>query len=230
MGDASLHVAIILDGNRRYAKKKGLPDWEGHRFGAEKVKQLLRWCGELPVRELTLYTFSIENFKRSKIEKEVLFQMFRESIESFLEKRAELEKKFEPFNIHFIGRLEMFPSDMRESMRKVMNENKPGRRTLNLAMAYGGRQEIVDAVKKMVKDKIPMAGVNENSISQRLWIPSEPDLIIRPGGEQRMSNFLLWQGSYAEWYFTDKLWPEFTKKDLENAIAEYRKRERRFGS
>src|SRR3989338_2102724 len=102
MGDAKLHIAIILDCNRRYAKKKGLPTWEGHRFGAEKVKQLLQWCQGLAVRELTLYTFSIENFKRSKVEKDVLFQMFRESIKSFLLKRAELEKKFEPFNIRFI--------------------------------------------------------------------------------------------------------------------------------
>ena len=228
MGDAKLHIAIILDGNRRYAKKKGLAPWEGHRFGAEKVKQLLQWCQKLPVRELTLYTFSIENFKRSQVEKEFLFKMFRDAMASFKEKRTELEKKYEPFNIRFVGRLEMFPKDIKQSMEKIMNGNRPGRRTLNLAMAYGGREEIVDAIKKIIKERIP--AVDEAAISQRLWLPSEPDLIIRPGGEVRTSNFLMWQSAYSEWHFTPKLWPEFTKKDLERAISDYQKRERRFGA
>ncbi|MBD3163950.1 di-trans,poly-cis-decaprenylcistransferase [Candidatus Woesearchaeota archaeon] len=230
MGEG-LHIGIILDGNRRFAKKKKMAEWRGHSYGAKKVMRLLDWCAELKVRELTLYSFSVENFKRPEKEKAEIFKLFRRHM-----KRLEKEEKFRKngIKIRFAGRIGMFPSDITENMKRLMEKTKDNKGlVLNFAMGYGGRAEIVDAVRKicrMVKEgKIDVESVDEQTITSNLYIEDEPELIIRPGGEKRVSNFLIWQGYYSEWHFTDKLWPEFTKKDIKDAIDDFNRRERRFG-
>ena len=226
------HIAIILDGNRRFAKKLGLKPWKGHELGMKKLEELFNWCTELGVKELTLYSFSTENFSRSKDEINFLFGLFKKKF-SELKKEEGIIKNNVRINV--IGRTEMFPADMQKSMLEAVEKTKGNRKLIvNFALAYGGRQEIEDVFKRIAKDissgKLKSEDINENLIKQNLYMQSEPDLVIRPGGEIRTSNFLIWQSAYSEWIFLkDKLWPEFTKKDLENCIKEYGKRERRFG-
>ena len=223
------HIAIILDGNRRYARKLGLQPWKGHEFGLKKLEDLFKWCQEIGIKELTLYTFSTENFRRSKNEVDYLFSLFRKEVEKISEGRGIFKGKV---RFNFVGRLSMFSKEMQKSMMKVMEKTKKhDSLTVNFAMAYGGRQEIVDAFKRMLKNskKLKPSQINENLIAKNLYLQSEPDLVIRPGGEIRTSNFLVWQSVYSEWVFIDKLWPEFTKEDLLKCIGEFGKRERRFG-
>lgn len=223
------HVAIILDGNRRYAKKIGLQPWKGHEFGVKKLEQLMEWCRELGIRELTLYSFSTENFSRTKAEKDFLFSIFKREFSSMKHREDIFKNKV---RVNVIGRLEMFPGPIKKAMLDIMEKTKKHKSlTVNFAMAYGGRQEIVDAFKKIIikSKKLNPNQVNENLISQNLYLKSEPDMVIRPGGEVRTSNFLTWQSVYSEWFFTQKLWPEFTKEDLIKCIEEFNKRERRFG-
>lgn len=225
------HIAIILDGNRRYAKKLGLQPWKGHEFGIKKLEQLLKWCRELGVKELTLYSFSTENFRRTKREKDFLFNIFKREFNN-MEYREDIFKN--KIRINVIGRLNMFPKDIRKAMLDIMEKTKKHNNFIvNFAMAYGGRQEITDAVKKIAENvkngKIKVNNINENLITNNLYLKSEPDLVIRPGGEVRTSNFLVWQSSYAELFFIEKLWPEFTKQDLIKCIEEFNKRERKFG-
>lgn len=226
------HIAIILDGNRRYAKKLGLQLWKGHEFGVKKLEQLLEWCIELGIKELTLYSFSTENFKRTKMEKDFLFKIFDREFSNMKHKESIFKNKI---RVNVIGRLNMFPKGIRKAMVDIMEKTKKHKNFIvNFAMAYGGRQEITDAVNKIIKDiksnKINSKKINENTITSYLYLKSEPDIVIRPGGEKRMSNFLLWQSCYSELFFTDKLWPEFTKEDLIKCIEEFNKRERRFGT
>ena len=223
------HVAIILDGNRRYAKKLGLQPWKGHEYGVKKLNQFLEWCQELGIRELTLYAFSTENFKRTKTEKNFLFNIFKQEFSNMKHRKDIFENKIK---INVIGRLNMFPKGIQKSIRDIMSKTKKHNKFIvNFAMAYGGRQEIVDALKKIIKDskKPSPENINERLITKNLYLKSEPDIVIRPGGEKRMSNFLLWQSSYAELFFLKKLWPEFTKNDLKKVIEEFNQRERRFG-
>ena len=225
------HIAIILDGNRRYAKKLGLQPWKGHEFGVKKLNELLEWCRELGIRELTLYAFSTENFKRARQEKDFLFSIFKKEFSSMKHRKDIFDNKI---RINVVGRLEMFPKGIRKAMLDIMQKTrKHNRFVVNFAMAYGGRQEIADSVKKIAQliknNKISPNNINENTITKNLYLKSEPDMVIRPGGEVRTSNFLMWQSAYSEWFFTDKLWPEFTKKDLIKYIGEFSKRERRFG-
>jgi tritrans,polycis-undecaprenyl-diphosphate synthase [geranylgeranyl-diphosphate specific] len=219
------HIAIILDGNRRYAEKLGLPRLKGHQKGFNKIKELLKWCTELGIKEVTLYCFSTENFKRDKKEVDYLFNLFRKKIKDFEKDRTVHNKKV---RISFIGRISMFPKDMQKSIRNIMEKTKCYKKyKLNLALAYGGKAEIVDAFKGIIKDKIK--NINEDVIKKHLYLPDDVDILIRPGGEKRISNFLLWQNSYAELFFIDKLWPEFTKQDLIKIVHEFGSRERRFG-
>jgi len=225
------HIAIVVDGNRRYAKKLGLQPWKGHEYGIKKLEQLLEWCKELKIRELTLYSFSTENFKRAKIEKNFLFNIFKREFNNMRYRENIFKNKI---RVNVIGRLEMFPYNIRKSMLDIMEKTKNHNNFIvNFAMAYGGRQEITDAVKKIAKDlesgKIKANEINEKLITNNLYIKSEPDLVIRPGGEIRTSNFLTWQSVYSELIFLDKLWPEFTKEDLIMCIEEFNRRERRFG-
>ena len=230
-----MHIGVILDGNRRYAKKNNIHAWEGHKEGAKKIDELIEWCKEIKIKELTLYAFSIENFERPEKEKAVLFNLFRAKI-----KKLKKDKKIEEdkIGINFIGRLDMFPKDIYEGMQELMertknNNNNNNKFKINFAMAYGGRQEIVDAVKKISnsvkKGELKEEEIDEKVVGENIYLSDEPDLIIRPGGERRVSNFLIWQSYYSEWYFTDKLWPEFTKEDFVDAVKDFKNRERRFG-
>ncbi len=218
------HIAIILDGNRRYAKKKGIPKLRGHQKGFDKIKDLMQWCIDLGVKEATLYCFSTENFNRDKEEVDYLFNLFRKKADELSKDKVVTENKVK---ISVIGRLSMFPSDMREKMKEVMEKTKNNNGfKLNLALAYGGRSEIVDAVKKLVDNG---KEVSEEGITENLYLADDVDMLIRPGGEKRLSNFLLWQNSYAELYFLDKMWPEFSKEDLIEAVEWFKERQRRFG-
>ncbi len=223
------HIGIILDGNRRYAKKIGVQPWKGHEFGIKKLEQLLNWCRELGVKELTLYSFSTENFNRAKTEKDFLFKLFKREFNNMKHRDDIFKNKV---RINVIGRLNMFPKGIRKAMHGIMEKTRKHKRfTVNFAMAYGGRQEIVDAFKKIIKNskKLKPSQINEKVITRNLYLKSEPDLVIRPGGETRTSNFLTWQSIYSEWAFIKKLWPEFTKRDLIACIEEFSKKERRFG-
>ena len=225
------HVALILDGNRRYAKKLGLQPWKGHEYGFKKLKELFGWCIELGIKELTLYCFSTENFIRSKKEIEYLFGLFWKEFENMKTGKGIFKDKI---RVNVIGRLNMFSKKMRKAMLEAMEKTKKNKAlVVNFALAYGGRQEITDAVNKIVKQikqgKIKINNINEKLITKNLYLKSEPDLMIRPGGEIRTSNFLTWQSTYSELIFLNKLWPEFTKRDLVMCIEEFNKRERRFG-
>ena len=222
------HVAIILDGNRRYAKKLGLQPWKGHEFGVKKLEELMDWCRELGIEELTLYSFSTENFRRTKAEKDFLFNIFKKEFSNMKHRKDIFKNKI---RINIIGRLGMFPKEIRTAMLDIMEKTKNHKNFIvNFAMAYGGRQEIVDAFNKAIGDaKNKIKKIDEKTIAKNLYLKSEPDLVIRPGGEVRTSNFLTWQSAYSEWAFIDKLWPEFTKQDLIGCIGEFNRRERRFG-
>ena len=222
------HVAIILDGNRRYAKQHGMPTFRGHEKGFEKVGEALEWSKEAGVKELTLYCFSTENFKRSQEEVNFLFQLFRKKIREFI---ADQHLKERGIRIRIIGRLHLFPKDIQEEMKRVMEQTKDnGPFTLNLAMGYGSRAEITDALGSLVDTGVPEGGLTEEMITDSLSLSQDVDLFIRPGGEKRLSNFLLWQCSYAELIFLDTLWPEFTKDDFQQCLDEFANRERRFGN
>ena len=189
------------------------------------IKELLKWCMELGIKEVTLYCFSTENFKRSKEEVDYLFNLFRKKIGDFKKDKTIHDNKVK---VSFIGKLSMFPEDMQKSMKEVMEMTKDyGNYKLNLALAYGSRSEIVDAFKRIAGKGIKE--INEDIIKENLYLPDDVDILIRPGGEKRLSNFLLWQNSYAEIFFIDTLWPEFKKEDLVAIIEEFKKRERRFG-
>ena len=218
------HIAVILDGNRRYAKKHNLSLYKGHEKGAENVEKLMDWARELGVKELTLYSFSMQNFNRTKSEFNYLMSLF----EIFFKKAlARLRKTHENVRFNFIGRLVKFPSKIQKLANDLMIKTKKNKElVVNFAFGYGGREEIIDAVKRIVKKKLD---VSEKSISDNLYLKSEPEIIIRPGGEKRTSNFLIWQSTYSEWFFINKFWPEFTKNDLKRIICEYGKRERRYG-
>ncbi|MBI2558640.1 di-trans,poly-cis-decaprenylcistransferase [Candidatus Woesearchaeota archaeon] len=223
------HIAIILDGNRRYAKKLGMQPWKGHEFGVKKLEELLEWCRELGVKEVTLYSFSTENFKRTKQEKNFLFDIFKNEFNNMKYKGSIFKNRI---RVNVIGRLDMFPKDIRKSMKEIMYKTRNHNNFIvNFAMAYGGRQEIVDAFKKIIKEtkNLKPSQIDEELITENLYLKSEPDMVIRPGGETRTSNFLTWQSVYSEFVFLDKLWPEFTKKDLIKCIEEFKRRERRFG-
>jgi len=222
------HIAIIMDGNGRWAEKRHLPRIAGHRAGTENLRQIIAACEEFGVKYLTIYAFSTENWKRPRDEVEGLMQILAESIEKEL---VELHKQGTRL-IH-IGRLEQLKQPLRQKVADAMRLTKQNDRlTLCIAWNYGGRDEIVHALQEIVKDDISAEKINEETISRYLFtdgIP-DPDLVIRTSGEMRTSNFLLWQAAYAEWYFTPVLWPDFNKKELRKAIEAYAKRERRFGS
>ena len=219
------HLGIILDGNRRFAKKNNINPLKGHEYGAQTVWNLFKWAKELGIKELSLYAFSTENFKRSKIEVEYLMNVFLKEFDKLL-KSGNLEKN--RIKVRFIGRLHMFDKKIQEKMKELMEHTKDFDSFIaNFCMAYGGRAEIVDAVNKLIKQGVKE--VDETMIFENLYLPSEPDLIVRTS-EQRLSNFLMWQGAYSEIMFLpDKLWPEFTKQDLVDCVEEFKSRKRRYG-
>jgi len=223
------HVAIILDGNRRYAKRAALEPWKGHEYGMKKLEELFKWCLELGIKELTLYSFSTENFDRAKNEIDFLFGLFKKKFNEIGKSNGIFKNDVK---VNVIGRVYMFPKDIQKAMADVAEKTKNNRKlTVNFALAYGGRQEIIDSFKKIIKNNpnINPDKINEMIITQNLYLQSEPEMVIRPGGEMRTSNFLTWQSVYSEWIFIDKFWPEFTKNDLMKCIREFNRRERRYG-
>ena len=216
------NIAIILDGNRRFAKKLMMKPWMGHEWGKEKVEKVLDWSKELGIKELTLYAFSVENFNRPKEEFNYLMKLFKEAFEKVKDDPRIYENKI---RINFIGRIWMFPEDVQTAMKKLMEKTKDNQNCIiNFAMAYGGRTEVVDAAKKIAElvksGKLNVEDINEDGFKDNLYISNEPDLIIRTGGEKRTSNFLPYQGAYAEWIFLEKSWPEFEKEDLVAAVED----------
>lgn len=228
------HIGVILDGNRRFAKRLMVKPWQGHEWGAKKFREFLEWCFETGIDEVTAYVFSIQNFNRPKQEFEYIMNVFKEEVSDLL-KPENLKKLNENgTRINFIGRLWMLPKELQELQQQVMKAtSKNSKKQINFAMAYGGREEIIDAVKKIAEDvkagNLEIDKINEETFSKELNIQKEPDLIIRTGGEQRMSNFLPWQSTYSEFIFIEKMWPEMTKDDFLQCIHEYENRERRFG-
>ena len=225
------HVAIIMDGNGRWARERGLPRIEGHRRGAESVRQVVRACGELGIEYLTLYAFSIENWNRPKTEVSALMRL----LEFYLKQEIpELDKN--NVRLAAIGRIHELPQSAQRQLEKSMDVLKKNTGlTLVLALSYGGRAEIVDAMRSIAREvkagRLDVADVDEKVISRHLYTRSipDPDLLIRTSGEMRVSNFLLWQISYAEIYVTETLWPDFRKVELLKALEDYSKRNRRFG-
>ncbi len=228
------HIGIILDGNRRFAKRLMAKPWKGHEWGKEKVMKVCEWAKELRVQEITFYAFSMQNFNRPKEEFNYLMKVFREVLKDLLEKIKSSDPTVKGTQLRFIGRTHLFPRDIHERILEVMEKTADNKRyKINFAMAYGGREEVLDAVQKIARQvktgKLAIEKINEQVFSKNLYMPDEPDLIIRTGGEKRLSNFLIWQGNYAELIFLDKMWPEFEKEDLLMCIDDYARRERRFG-
>ena len=226
------HIGIIMDGNRRFAKKLMLKPWKGHEWGARKLEKTLNWCTEFNIKELTVYAFSIENFNRPKVEFDYIMGVFKNEIQNLKDKFEDVKKK--GMKINFIGRLGMFTEEIQRLANEVMDMTKDFTNfTFNLAFGYGGRQEVVDATKKiasMVKEgKLNVDDINEECFADNCYGESEPDLIIRTGGDCRTSNFLLYQGAYAEYYFMEESWPEFEKEHFVKALEVYDERNRRFG-
>jgi len=225
------HLGIILDGNRRFARRLMIKPWKGHEWGYKKIKDLFEWCKEYKIRELTLYTFSIENFNRPKEEFDFLMKLFENA---FTEAKNDKKINEDKVRINFIGRTYMFPKNVQKAMYELMESTKNHSNFIvNFAMAYGGRAEIIDATKKIAQQvkegKLNINEINEEVFKKNIYLESEPDLIIRTS-ERRLSGFLLWQGSYAEiQFFPEVLWPEFSKENFIHCIKDYKNRERRFG-
>ena len=219
------HVAVILDGNRRFAKNKGHMLWKGHDSGAETFENFLKWCKELEIKEVTAYILSTENLKREPEELNHLFNLFKKWFEKF-ENHKEIEKN--KIKIKFIGDLSLVPADIKKMAEDLQEKTKKyNERILNFCFAYGGRLEITQAVNKLLKEG--KKSVTEADITKALWLSNEPQLIIRTGNTIRTSNFLPWQSAYSEWVFLDKMWPEFTKEDLIQCIEDFKARKRSFG-
>jgi len=226
------HIAIILDGNRRWARAKGLPDNEGHKKGLENINNLVEWCLDADVKILSLYCLSVENLKRSKSELDFLFEYLKIRVEEIVENVQENKQIGIKYNV--LGNFELLPKEIAGKINDAINvsekewENDNPKLLVNLCICYGGRQDIVQAVQAVVAHGETM---NEENINKNLYTKGvhDVDLLIRTGGEQRLSNFLLWQASYAELYFTDKMWPEFAKEDFTAALDWFGNRQRRFG-
>jgi len=221
------HIGFILDGNRRWAKERGLPAIEGHRVGYARMKEVVQWCNDRDIPYITIFVFSTENWKRSKEEVKYLFKLIKRALTKDLK---EFHKQ--NFRVRVMGRVKGLNDDLQQVIKAAEERTKDNKKgVLTLAINYGGRAQITDAVKQLMKDGIDVAKVDEARIAAYMdtaGIP-DPDLIIRTSGEKRLSGFLLWQAAYSELYFEDKLWPDFTEHDLDRALEEYKNRQRRFG-
>ncbi len=225
------HIAIILDGNRRWAKMRGLPTLQGHTEGADNLERIARYCSKIGVKYLTVYAFSTENWKRTKEEVGYLMNLMADYINSF-------EVRFKDSNaiIKLVGDIDRLPKKLQDSIIKIEEKTKNNTGlTLNLCINYGGREEIVNATKviasKVSSGELKLTDINEGMFSTYLRTGNtpDPDLFIRAGGEKRLSGFLLWQSSYSELYFSDVLWPDFNELELDKAINEFNNRKRNFG-
>ena len=217
-----------MDGNRRWARDRGLPTLEGHRRGYDKVKKVGKWCKERGVKVVTLWAFSTENWKRSKKEVDYLMNLFKFALSD--REVNELDKEGIRFQV--IGQKERLSEKLQELIKKAEEKTKDNKEgILNLAISYGGRVDVLEAVKRIVEKGINSQNISEEIMNQNLWTAGLPDLdlIIRTSGELRTSGFLLWQAAYAELYFCKNHWPDFSEKDLDEALADYARRQRRFG-
>ncbi len=225
------HIAIIMDGNRRWAKQKGKEPSQGHKAGADNLEKIAKHCSNLGVKVLTVYAFSTENWKRSKEEVSALMMLLK----SYLKKFSKNANK-ENIKIKILGDIEILEEGLKKSIKQAIETTKDNTGlVLNIAFNYGGRAELTYAMKKiankLLNKEISIDDINENLIQQNLYTGNQPDpdLLIRTGGELRTSNFLPWQLVYSEFYFTNKYWPDFCKDDLVNAIQVFNKRNRKFG-
>lgn len=226
------HIAIIMDGNGRWAETRGLPRLVGHRAGVESVQEIVRCTRELDIGVLTLYAFSTENWQRPPLEVQALMALLKSYLESELATMISNGVK-----LRCLGQIERIPSEVRKVLERVIQETAGNKGlVLNLALSYGGREEISMAFRTLAREclagkNLDPEEIDQDTVSEHLYTAGlpDPDLLIRTGGERRLSNFLLWQASYAELYFTETLWPDFRKPDLLKAIADFQKRQRRFG-
>ena len=225
--DLPRHVAIIMDGNRRWARAKGIPEFEGHAAGVEAVRGLLQHAVRRGVPMLTLYAFSRENWARSDDEVAGLFDLLARAIAGETDELAA-----QGVRVRLLGRLEELPDETRQSIEDALARTAAGTRLqLNVAWNYAGRTELVDAFRRIAASGVPADEVDERTIGEALYTAGlpDPDLVIRTGGEQRISNFLIWQSAYAELWFTDCLWPDFGPETFDAALLEFARRTRRFG-
>jgi undecaprenyl diphosphate synthase len=230
--DMPRHIAIIMDGNGRWAQQKGLPRYEGHRQGAKQAETISQCCVDFGIEALTLYSFSMENWKRPKEEVDALMHLYSEYLVGMRPKLMEDNVRL----IH-LGHKAELPDSVKKALDETIEITSPNTgMVFAVALNYSGRAEIIDATKEIARlhkaDKLPLDDINEQCISNHLYTAGlpDPDLLIRTASEMRVSNFLLWQISYSEFYVTDTLWPDFDKNCLEKAIIEYAKRTRRFGA
>ena len=226
-----MHIAVIMDGNRRWAKERNLNIADGHKSGADTLEKIARYCNEIGVKHLTAYAFSTENWKRSKEEVGALMKLLRFYLDKF-SKQAETEN----IRIKILGDIEVLEDGLKKSIKKAIKKTKNNTGlTLNIALNYGGRAEITMAVKKIAEDVkngiLNSEEISEETIESKLYTAGnpDPDLLIRTSGEIRTSNFLPWQIVYSEFYFVQKYWPDFNEEDIDEAIKIYQKRNRKFG-
>ncbi|MDO4363320.1 MAG: polyprenyl diphosphate synthase [Clostridia bacterium] len=218
------HIGIIMDGNGRWAKKRGLPRTAGHKQGAETFRTISKECGRLGIKHATFYAFSTENWKRPKEEVDAIMRLFKQYL---LEAKEDITAA-ENNKLRFIGLKDGIPSDILALMEEAEEDTKNNTGCdIALAVNYGGREEIVSAVNKLIADG--KTEITEDDISQNIYTVPDCDLIIRPSGEQRLSNFLLWQAAYSEFWYSDVMWPDFSVQDLYKALSDFENRNRRFG-
>ncbi|CDZ24756.1 Isoprenyl transferase [[Clostridium] cellulosi] len=225
------HIGIIMDGNGRWAKKRGLPRTAGHSVGASTFKNIAKYCNKIGLKYLTVYAFSTENWKRPQEEVDAIMDLFRQYLKDSI---SSLDN--DNIKIRFIGDISALADDLQKLIKEAEEDTADATGlTLNIAINYGGRQEIVAAAKKLCEDIskgiLDPSDISEEEISKRIYTAGQPDpdLIIRPSGEKRISNFMLWQSAYTEFWYSDVLWPDFSPRHLEMAIDDYNKRIRRFG-
>ncbi len=221
------HLAIVPDGNGRWAESRGLPRVQGHRAGAENSRRVIGYLNEYPLKCVTFYTFSTENWNRPAIEVQALFRLIEDFINNYL---AEIKDK--DIRVKHIGRLEGLPDSLQRAISRAVTETAGNRRMiLNVAFNYGGRAEIVDAVRGIIRNGIQAKNVDEKLFESYLYTAGLPDvdLVVRTGDELRLSNFLIWQSTYSEYHFTKTLWPDFGREDIEKALKSFSQRRRRFG-
>ena len=218
------HIGIIMDGNGRWAKKRGLPRTAGHKQGAETFRTISKECGRLGIKHATFYAFSTENWKRPKEEVDAIMRLFKQYL---LEAKEDITAA-ENNKLRFIGLKDGIPDDILTLMEEAEEDTKNNTGCdIALAVNYGGREEIVNAVNKLIADG--ETEITEEDISQNIYTVPDCDLIIRPSGEQRLSNFLLWQAAYSEFWYSDVMWPDFSVQDLYKALSDFENRNRRFG-
>lgn len=228
------HIAFIMDGNGRWAKQRGLERSEGHKEGAKTFRRITEYCADIGIKHVTFYAFSTENWNRPKAEVQALMKLFKEYLLEADDR--ERENDIRQSRIRFIGEREGLPKDLLKLIEKAEKKsNKYSKITVNIALNYGGRAEITHAVKEIVKkvqnSEMTVDDITEQTVSDNIYTAGQPDpdIIVRPSGEYRLSNFLQWQSAYSEFWYSDILWPDFTEENVNDIIRDFQKRNRRFG-